>query len=184
MNINPFKPQQGVFTLPNEFVRSQGKRPLIFGPDQWCDLTVWIASETIKKPTFDLDALMNRCAHENMEVRNMAVREWCRRIGRALITKEAYKQFTVGDDHYNGPKICERSRKTILMTDLTQIILDHRVKIQVWYDKRMQTKYQQQQKQQQQPPQQKQDPQPEPEPEPELVIQDNGDLDNWEDLDE
>ena len=186
MFINPFKPYQGIFTLPNEFARSRGKRPLIFGPNQWSDLTVWIASETVNPSTFDLDTLMKRCAHENMEVRNMAIREWSRRIGRALVIKEAYKQFAVGEEHYNGPKICEKTRKTILMSDLTQIILDHWVKVQVWYYKHMQTKQQQLQKQkpQKQPRLPEPEPEPEPELEPELVIEDNGDLDNWEDLDD
>jgi hypothetical protein len=177
-NINPFKPQHGVFTLPNQFVT---KRQFIFGPNQWCDLTMWIAAETLKTSSVDIDALMERCANNNLNIRNIAIREWTRIIACAIIKKEAYKQFLVGEENYNGPKICERTRKTILMSDLTQIILDHRVKVQVWRDKQKQQKKQIQNK--------KTSPLPihEPvaaEPVSELIIEDNSELDNWEDLDD
>lgn len=179
--MNPFKPQHGIFTLPNEFARSQGKRPFIFGPNQWCDLTMWIAAEIIKPPTFDLDALLNNCGNENLEIRNMAMREWSRYIGRALIKKEAYLQFMVGEEQYNGPKICEKTHKTILKVDLTRIILEHRAKVQVWYKKQQQQK----QKQKQSKEETQEEPAHTPSVQvPELIIEDNGDLENWEDLDD
>lgn len=172
---NPFNSHQGVFTLPNEFARSQMKR-LVFGPKQWCDLTIWIAAETMKNPTFDLEALMKKCSHEDIDIRNMAIREWSRRIANALIKKDAYGQFMLGEENYNGPKICEKTRKTILNIDLTQIILEHRVKVQIWFDKHLQQKKHMK-------------------PvilydkrkivvEHELIIEDNANLDNWEDLED
>lgn len=187
MTTNPFKPQHGIFTLPNELLRSQGKRPFIFGPNQWCDLTVWIASETIKPSTFDWDALLNNCGHENLEIRNMAMREWSRRIGCALIKKQAYSQFMAGEEQYNGPKICEKTHKTILKVDLTRIILEHRAKVREWYKKKKEQQQQQKDKQRQQKEQQQKEQQQQEravlDKVPELIIEDHGDLDNWEEID-
>lgn len=185
MNVNPFKRQDGAFTLPAEFSRRQGKRPFTFGLDTWSALTVWNAAETMKTPHFDLDGLMEKCGHDNLDIRTMARREWFKRIARAVIVKESYNQFLVGEENYNGPKICEKTRKTILKADLTQIILDHRAKVQVWYAKKMQQKKQWEMNAKTAAAQSTAYAHAEAEeaeavPPPELIIEDNGDLDNWE----
>lgn len=141
---------------------------------------MWIAAETIKTPSFDLDALMERCGNDNQEIRAMARREWCRRIGRALIVKDAYGQFLAGEDNYNGPKICEKTHKTILKADLTQIILDHRAKVQAWFAKKMQRKKEQQLMKN--PAAQVHAPSPVPVSTPDVVIEGNDDLESWEEL--
>jgi hypothetical protein len=179
MITNPFKRQDGAFTLPSEFSRRQGKRPFVFGMDLWSALTVWNAAETMKTQHFDLADLIGKCGHDNLDIRTVARREWCNRIARAAIVKESYNQFLAGEENYNGPKICENTRKTILKSDLTQIILDHRVKVQEWYDKKMQQKQEREMK-----PKAAEAVAAEAvaEAPPELVIEDNGDLDDWETL--
>jgi len=183
MNANPFKRQDGVFTLPAEFSRRQGKRPFTFGLDLWNALTVWNAAETMKTPHFDLDDLIKKCGHSNQDIRTVARREWFNRIARAAIVKESYNQFLVGEEYYNGPKICEKTRKTILKADLTQIILDHRAKVQVWYAKKMQQKEQREMKASMEAAQAQAEAEEEKAaPPPEVIIEDNGDLDDWETL--
>ena len=49
---------QGTFELSSDIQSKHRKGPFVFGDHQWGRLTNWIASETLIKPTFDMDQLI------------------------------------------------------------------------------------------------------------------------------
>ena len=82
-----------------------------------------------------------------------------------------------GEGRYNGPKIKERNYNSISLYDVTWIILNHRNQIVEWTDaKRMRAEAVAK------PIKLAAEPTPLPETvEKVVVVQDNGDIDDWED---
>jgi len=162
----PFQPPSGYIK------RTLGKRQMSFGRHEWGRITLWNALE------LDFVKLITTMlTHQDLSQRVRAREDWSGRIAEAIWKCEGDKQFMYGEGRYNGPKIKERNYNSISLYDVTWIILNHRNQIVEWTDaKRMRAEAVAK------PIKLAAEPTPLPETvEKAVVVQDNGDIDDWED---
>jgi len=161
----------GNFVITNSKLKARyGKKPFIFGDRQWSNLSDWVKHE-VDAPTFNMELLMTRMAHKDCELRWKNQRVWMGYILDASRTDNYIVPSHKGEIEISkAPRIRARTYKQgISLQELTQILLDHRDKMVEWKKAK---------------PSVVAEPEPDPEPEPELVIEDNGELDDWETLED
>ena len=162
-----------VESLPTGHIkRTIGKKKMTFGPHEWGRITLWNALE------LDFVKLITTMlTHKDPSHRRAFQKDWAGRIAEAIWTCEGDKQFMHGEGRYNGPKIKERIHNSISLYDVTWIILNHRNQIVEWTDaKRMRAEASAK------PIKLVAEPKSLPETvEKVVVVQDNGDIDDWED---
>lgn len=94
--------------------------------------------------TFDLDDLVLKMQHDDLDVRNKNQRFWFKKIDEYAFKGKAQNIFM--DSHYNGPhiKVPDKYSKhysTISNVDITRILVEHRAAVAQWYvDKKLKEK--------------------------------------------
>jgi hypothetical protein len=109
-------------------------RPL--GKQQWANLTGWSARQIMISQSFKFDELLANIQHDDVTIRRAFQREWTTMLQRAAFTTKDSNR----EESYNGPTL-EKFRKAkcgpkyshIRLIDLTQILIDHRIKVMEWY---------------------------------------------------
>ena len=128
---------RGKFNLSSD-IKSQHKTPVfVFGNHQWGRLTNWIASETLIKPTFDIDKLIENMSNQDINIAGKAKNEFNRKVSRAIILGEGDRQYMFGETLSNFPKIkinsqVQKYNENIELSLLVKIIMDHREKLKSW----------------------------------------------------
>ena len=122
----------GIFELSSDIQSKHRKGPFVFGDHQWGRLTNWIASETLIKPTFDMDQLIKNMSHEDVNIAIKAKREFNRKVSRAIILGEGDRQYMLGETLSKFPKIKKPIYRKMQLSTLVQILMDHREKIKQW----------------------------------------------------
>jgi hypothetical protein len=106
-------------------------RPL--GKQQWNNLSEWATSEITASQSFDFAKMIANIQHDDVTIRRSHQREWTKMIQKAAFTNKDTPPS-------NGPML-EKFRKAkcgpkyshIRLIDLTQILIDHRIKVMEWY---------------------------------------------------
>lgn len=123
---------KGTFELSSDIQSKHRKGPFVFGEHQWGRLTNWIASETLIKPTFDMDQLIENMSHQDVNIAMKAKREFNRKVSRAIILGEGDRQYMLGETLSKFPKIKKPTYRTMQLSELVKILMDHREKIRKW----------------------------------------------------
>jgi hypothetical protein len=112
-----------------------GKRPFVFGERQWTNICDWIKDELVMNaPSFDMDLLVSRMMHKDVEVRRKNQRIWMGYVLSAarrdtLIVINRNGEFQIS----NAPKLRARVYKHgISLCELTKIIVEHRDRLVEW----------------------------------------------------
>ena len=123
---------KGRFHLSSDIQSKHNKGDFVFGNHQWGRLTNWIASETLIKPTFDMDQLIKNMSHEDVNIALKAKREFNRKVSRAIILGEGDRQYMLGETLSKFPKINKPIYRKMELSTLVQILMEHREKIKQW----------------------------------------------------
>lgn len=123
---------KGTFELSSDIQSKHRKGPFVFGDHQWGRLTNWIASETLIKPTFDMDQLIKNMSHEDAFTAMKARNEFKRKVSRAIILGEGDRQYMLGETLSKFPKIKEKIYREMQLSKLVEILMEHREKIKQW----------------------------------------------------
>mgnify|MGYP006088342821 FL=1 len=123
---------KGDFELSTDIKSQHRKGPFVFGDHQWGRLTNWIASETLIKPTFDMDELIQHMSNKDISIAMKAKREFNRKVSRAIIMGEGDRQYMLGETLSKFPKIKKGTYRTMKLCDLVKILMDYRSKIMNW----------------------------------------------------
>ena len=111
-------------------------RPL--GKQQWANLTGWSARQITISQSFKFEEILANIQHDDVEIRRSSQREWTTMLQKAAFnTKDSNRE-----ESYNGPTL-EKFRKAkcgpiyshIRLIDLTQILIDHRIRVTEWHAK-------------------------------------------------
>lgn len=122
----------GIFELSSDIQSKHRKGPFVFGHHQWGRLTNWIASETLIKPTFDMDKLIKNMSHEDVKTAMKARNEFKCKVSRAIILGEGDRQYMLGETLSKFPKIKEKIYREMQLSKLVEILMEHREKIKQW----------------------------------------------------
>jgi hypothetical protein len=123
---------KGNFELSSDIQSKHHKGDFVFGHHQWGRLTNWIASETLIKPTFDMDQLIKNMSHEDAFTAMKARNEFKRKVSRAIILGEGDRQYMLGETLSKFPKIKEKIYREMKLSKLVQILMEHRETIRQW----------------------------------------------------
>ena len=116
----------------SKFIAKHGSGPVTFVAQDWHRLGLWNASED-QTPTFDLEQLLVRMQHADIQVRRDAQNLWMMKILEGMRPVFSERQFHDGRV-YGGPKIHARTYKRgIPLIELTQILIEHRALAHQWY---------------------------------------------------
>ena len=126
----------GNFMIVNPKLKARyGKRPFEFGERQWTNIHYWIKDELeMNPPSFDMDLLVSRMMHKDVEVRRKNQRIWMGYVLSAarrdtLIVLTHKGEFKIS----NAPKLRARVYKQgISLYELTKIIVEHRDRLVEW----------------------------------------------------
>ena len=132
MTLDP-KRITGVFApRDSKFIAKHGSGPVTIVAQDWHRLGLWNASED-QTPTFDLEQLLVRMQHADIQVRRDAQNLWMMKILEGMRPVFSERQFHDGRV-YGGPKIHARVYKRgIPLIELTQILIEHRALAHQWY---------------------------------------------------
>ena len=123
---------KGTFELSSDIQSKHRKGPFVFGDHQWGRLTNWIASETLIKPTFDMDKLIKNMTHKDAFIALKAKNKFNRKVSRAIILGEGDRQYMLGETLSKFPKIKKPIYRKMQLSTLVQILMDHREEIRQW----------------------------------------------------
>jgi hypothetical protein len=100
---------------------------------QWANLSEWATSEITSSQSFDFAKMVANLQHDDVTIRRSHQREWTKILQKAAFTNQDSQPS-------NGPKL-EKFRKAkcgpryshIRLIDITQILIDHRIKVTEWH---------------------------------------------------